>query len=78
MIHVHIEHTAVIPFFLAGFGAIGGGTLKVEITLPNATKEQSLKTIFKIYQVDKKIDIHSESQILIRTDIYHQLYVYSQ
>ena len=37
MIHVPIEHTAVIPFFIAGFGAIGGGD-----TLPNATKEQSL------------------------------------
>ena len=70
MIHVPIEHTAVIPFTLAGFGAIGGG-LKVVNTLPNVTKEQSLKTIFKIYRTDKKIDIHSQFQVLIRTDISH-------
>ena len=79
IIYVHNECVAVIPFILGGFIGIGGGRLKVVIKLPNVTKEQSLNTIFKIYQSDdKEIDIHSECQVLIRTDIYYQLQSYCQ
>ena len=79
IIYIHNEYIAVIPFIVGGVIGIGGGRLKVVMTLSNVTKEQSLKTIFEIYQSDdKEIDIHSECQVLIRTDIYHQLQSYCQ